>query len=246
MCEEKGCLGMGQNRMHVEKIETSAGVCVLKRSRRRTLAISVLPDGTLEVTAPADALCDEICARVEKRVRWIMRQRRAFAMLSAQQPSRRYCTGATHRYLGKQYRLKVIIGAEQGAKLRGSYLHVVSRTGTEKSVALLVGAWLRKRAYEQFLQRLVKWRDLCKKENLPEPRLRLLVMAKRWGSLQKGGWMTLTPELVRAPSVCIDYVIAHEMCHIKYRHHDKRFFSMLGKVCPGWKTHKMRLESVEL
>lgn len=230
----------------MNRLETSLGVCLLKRSRRRTLAISVLPDGVIEVVAPTGAAEDKIRAKVEKRTRWILRQRRAFATLNAKRPPRRYCTGATHRYLGKQYRLKVTLGDEQGVKLRGAYLFVVSRTGDEKSVATLVAGWMRKRAKDQFSRRLRGWRKWCEERGVPEPRLRLLSMPKRWGSAHKNGAVALNPELVRAPSVCIDYVIAHEMCHLKHPKHDKAFFAELERLLPFWRAAKMRLESIDL
>lgn len=218
----------------------------MKRSRRRTLAISVLPDGTVEVAAPVGAAIEKIREKVEKRVGWITRQRRAFAALSARRPPRRYCTGATHRYLGRQYRVKVTAGDEQSVKLKGAYLRVVSRSGAEKSVAALLAGWMRERAKEQFGRRLGVWRKWCVDQNLPEPRLRLLAMPKRWGSSHKDGWVALNPELVRAPSVCIDYVIAHELCHVKHPQHDKAFFAELEKLCPKWRAIKLRLESLDL
>jgi predicted metal-dependent hydrolase len=218
----------------------------LKRSRRRTLAISVLPDGTVEVVAPFGAAEDKIRAKIEKRARWILRQRRAFAALNAQRLPRRYCTGATHRYLGRQYRLKVSVGEVQDVKLRGAYLHVVSRTGTAKAVAGLVADWMRKRAKEQFARRLKGWRNWCAERGLPEPRVRLLAMPKRWGSAHKDGCVALNPELVRAPSACVDYVIAHEMCHLLHPKHDKTFFAELDRLYPKWEAIKLRLESMEL
>lgn len=230
----------------MKTIETSIGRCRLKRSRRRTLAISVLPDGTVEVVAPVGAAEDKIREKVEKKTRWILRQRRAFAALNAKRPPRRYCTGATHRYLGRQVRLKVSVGEDQGVKLRGAYLWVVSRTGTEDAVAALVAGWMRERAKEQFARRLKGWSSWCAERGLTEPRLRLLSMPKRWGSAHKNGMVALNPELVRAPSVCIDYVIAHEMCHLSQPGHGKGFFAELGRVCPNWNAVKRRLESMEL
>jgi len=210
------------------------------------LAISVLPDGTVEAVAPVGAEIEKIREKIEKRTRWILHQRRAFALLNAKRPPRRYCTGATHRYLGRQYRLKVTVGEPQQVKLHGAYLCVVLRTGSAKSVATLVAGWMRARAKEQFTRRLKGWRAWCEKRGLPEPRLRLLSMPKRWGSAHADGCVALNPELVRAPSVCIDYVIAHEMCHLLHPKHDKVFFAELDRLCPGWKAVKCRLESMEL
>ncbi len=71
-------------------------------------------------------------------------------------------------------------------------------------------------------------------------------MPKRWGSTSKNGRIALNPELIRAPSVCVDYVIAHEMCHFKNPHHDGAFYAELEKLFPNWKNVKQRLEPFEL
>ncbi len=230
----------------METITTAVGICSLKRSSRHTLAISVLPDGAVEVVAPRDSALVAIQKKVEKRSGWINRQRRYFVTLHAERPARRYCNGATHRYLGRQYQLKVTISDIPGVKLRGAYLHIVSRSDSGKAVAALLATWMRDKAREQFVRRLRRWRSWCAQRGLPEPQLHLLDMPKRWGSTRANGNIFLNPELVRAPSPCIDYVITHEICHIKHPWHDKEFYAELEKLCPSWRAIKHRLESLDL
>ncbi len=230
----------------MESIPTVIGNSFIKRSRRRTLSISVLPNGSIEIIAPLDAALSEIQRKIAKRSSWINRQRRYFAALPSERPARRYCTGATHRYLGRQYRLKVIKANQADVKLRGAYLYVETRSASCRTVAALVSGWMRERAREQFKRRLCKWLTWCGERGLPEPKLRLLDMPKRWGSGHANGRISLNPELVRAPSSCIDYVIAHEICHIKHHRHNKEFYAELEKICPTWREIKRRLESSDL
>jgi predicted metal-dependent hydrolase len=230
----------------MKTIATTLGRCILKRTDRRTLAIHVLPDGTVEVVAPRNAALVEIQQKIERRAGWIHRQRRYFAALHAERPARRYCTGATHRYLGRQYRLKVSVADKPGVKLRGAYLFIAVRTVSSRAVAGLLSGWLREKAREQFQRRLAKWRTWCAERGLPEPKLHLLDMPKRWGSTHSNGRLVLNPELVRAPAPCIDYVIVHEVCHIKHPRHDHGFYAELEKLCPRWRALKQRLETSEL
>jgi predicted metal-dependent hydrolase len=67
-------------------------------------------------------------------------------------------------------------------------------------------------------------------------------MPKRWGSSHRDGRIYLNPELVKAPAICVDYVIAHEICHLKHPQHDRAFFRLLGEVFPNWQAVKARLE----
>jgi len=71
-------------------------------------------------------------------------------------------------------------------------------------------------------------------------------MPKRWGSAGKSGKIALNPELIRAPSICIDYVIAHEVCHLKHRKHDRPFFALFSRLYPDWRMVKARLERLEI
>lgn len=230
----------------METITTASGRCLLRRSKRRTLAISVLPDGTVEIVAPLASTIEAIQQKVAKRLGWINRQQRFFATLRVERPPRRYCTGATHRYLGRQYRLKVKKSADAGVKLRGAYLHVFAPSAKPKEIEALVSNWMREKAEVQFARRLVKWKWWCEHLGLPEPRLSLRNMPKRWGSAHRDGRIFLNPELVRAPSPCIDYVIAHEICHLKRPSHNQSFYSELEKLCPRWRDIKQRLESTDL
>lgn len=105
--------------------------------------------------------------------------------------------------------------------------------------------WFRERAKQQFLRRIGVWRPWCRRNQLPEPRLVLHRMPKRWGSAGKNGRIALNPELVHAPSGCIDYVIAHEICHLKHPDHSPDFFRLLASQVPNWKGLKARLERLD-
>lgn len=228
----------------VEVIETEAGSCRLRRSKRRTLAISVLPDGQVELVAPLDARLDVIAAKVSKRLRWIHAQRRRFAEMNRSRTPLRYEGGATHRYLGKQYRLKVLRGEQIGVRLRGAFFCVTIRTGEPAEVEALLRDWYRNRALILLQARLAKWERWSVERGLPVPRLRLLRMPKRWGSSHRDGRIYLNPDLVKAPSVCIDYVIAHEVCHLRFPAHDSQFYRLLGELVPDWPKVKARLEQL--
>lgn len=229
-----------------ETIETAAGRCLVRRSNRRTLAISVLPDGRIELRAPHDAPHEAIASRVAKRLRWIVIQRRNFVEMNRGRAPSVFVGGATHRYLGRQYRLKIARAEPIGVKLIGAYFRVTVRKGDPKEVGELLARWFRQRAIEQFSARLAAWRRWCADRRLPVPQLRLLRMPKRWGSAHSDGRIYLNPDLVKAPSICINYVILHEVCHLRHSKHDRAFFRLLERLEPDWRSIKARLEKVEI
>ena len=227
-------------------IETSLGPALLLRSSRRTLAISVLPDGSLELIAPMEAGERDILQKVEKRRKWIQTQRRNFAAMNAHRPQPCYVNGATHRYLGRQYRLKTSRGQETSVLLKGAYFLVTTITGSADEVRKAMETWFRRKAAEQFANRIDSWSPWCAKHKLPQPRMRLLKMPKRWGSASQDGRISLNPELIHMPSPCIDYVITHEICHLKHPNHGPAFFRLLASLLPDWRQRKERLEQAEL
>lgn len=225
-------------------LSTPAGSARLRRTNRTTLAISVLPDGLLELVAPQECTESEIVARVIRRRRWIMRQRLEFADMHRNRMPLRFESGATHRYLGRQYRLKVQRGRPVRVRLVGAFLEVTTAEGNPTEVEVALTQWLRRKALEQFQARLTKWEEWCRDRHLPAPRVLLRQMSKRWGSAHPDGRIYLNPDLVKAPSLCIDYVIAHEVCHLRHPRHDSRFYSLLDQVFPNWAKTKARLEQL--
>jgi predicted metal-dependent hydrolase len=225
-----------------QSIETAAGSALLMRSDRTTLAISVRPDGLLELKAPRAATTQSVQAKVKTRLRWIVRQRIQFRDMQRDRIPLRYESGATHTYLGRQYRLKVSEAPKFSVRLKGAYIQIAGRSKKPAQVKALLDDWLRERALAQFAVRLEKWKPWCEARRLPMPTLRLLRMPKRWGSSHRDGRILLNPELVKAPAVCVDYVIAHEVCHLKFPRHDRAFFRLLSEVFPNWPAVKVRLE----
>jgi len=224
---------------------TPAGPAVLRRSDRSTLAISVEPDGTLHLIAPLDSTEADIVGKVGRRLRWIVRQRTTFADMNRNRMPLCYESGATHRYLGRQYRLKIRRAEPTGVRLVGAYFQITTKTGTPQEAETALNVWVRGKAVEQFTARLAKWESWCAARKLPAPRVRLLRMPKRWGSSHRDGRIYLNPDLVKAPSICVDYVIAHEVCHLKHPQHDRAFFKLLDQTVPNWHVIKARLEQLQ-
>ena len=69
-------------------------------------------------------------------------------------------------------------------------------------------------------------------ENYPD--IRLMTMRTQWGNCSPSGLLTLNPHLVKAPTICIDYVILHELCHLVEHNHSERFYQLLNQVMPDW------------
>ena len=219
----------------------------LSRKKRKTLAITVHPDLDVDVVAPMNAGEEAILNKVRKRARWILRQRRQFMSWMPKPTRRQYRGGETHRYLGRQYRLKIIKAVQRSVKLGGGFLVVRTPTPSDKkAVQKAVTQWFRLHAETRFAKQLGEAFARLRAYNLPEPTLRLRRMPKRWGSCTRSGEVILNPELVKTPTPCIEYVIVHELCHLRHPNHSRAFFRMLDAVLPDWRKRKERLERGEI
>lgn len=218
----------------------------LSFSDRTTLEIAVYPDQTVWVTAPEETTLEKICKKVRKRGRWIVKQIKHFQRFDTKNLSFEYVSGETHRYLGKQYRLKVIQVKdrdEEAVKLKNGYFKIFTVKKEDKNhIKKLLNDWYREKADKKFNERLAECLDIVKKHNISRPPLQIYYMKKRWGSFTPSGNVLLNPELIKHPVYCIDYVIIHELCHAKHPQHDKNFYNLLSKVLPDWQKRKHKLE----
>ncbi|RIZ68653.1 MAG: M48 family peptidase [Methylococcales bacterium] len=221
----------------------------VKTSDRKTLAIHVYPNGDVLVDAPMAASLMAIAQKVKKRASWIFKQQLQFAAYPPVMHERRYVSGESYRYLGRQYRLLIKEGVREHVKLINGRIVVetVNPENPKKIKALLV-YWSRSRAQIIFSERYHVCVQLVAKLDIEHYQgFQLRVMPKRWGSCSSQGNIMLNPELIAAPKECIDYVITHELCHLKIRNHSQAFYKLLAKVMGDWERRRKRLnESVEV
>jgi len=216
----------------------------LERQDRATLAITVEPTGDVIVVAPETAGIHEVEALIRKRARWIIRQQAYFTQFTPRTPPRRFIAGETHKYLGRQYRLRIEPGETRHVRMtRGFILVAGVEFNDTTSIEQLVNDWYRERAQAQFERRLREnlSRFVDPEQHIPTS-LRLQRMTTRWGSMSPGGRLLLNPVLVQAPANTIDYVITHELCHRVVPNHSRAFYELQTRVMPDWEARKMRLE----
>jgi predicted metal-dependent hydrolase len=213
------------------------------RANRKTLSITVRPNLSIIVTAPRRSSIEAIKAKVRKRAAWIRKQRIYFERFLPPVPTRRYISGETHRYLGRQYRLKIVSSIPESVKLKGKYLRVETpRRDDANRVQYLLDSWYVEHARLAFSRSLYSCLSGFNGRIKKVPSVYLRRMPKRWGSWTRRGAIYLNPELVKAPSSCIDYVVTHELCHLVHGNHGKEFFALLRKIMPDWEMRKARLE----
>ena len=214
----------------------------LEYSKRKSLGITVTPDLEVVVKAPVDAPLDKIKEKLRKKAPWIIRQQSFFLSFHPKTPAKKFISGETHLYLGRQYRLKIELSAIESVKLKGKFIEVQA---TDKTRAKqLLNDWYLRNAKSKFHAIAKPLIDQFKKHKVEPTSIVLREMATRWGSCTAKGKVILNPELIKAPKACIEYVIIHELCHLIHHDHTQKFIDLQSKEMPDWEKWKTKLEKL--
>lgn len=228
--------------------EDTLAYTLRRTARRRTVGIYVEPDRRVTVLAPTNADVDNVERILRRRLPWIRRQRRELEALPPPSPPRQWVAGETHRYLGRQYRLKVVAGTERSVKLVGGHFVVtIPEPKDRAAVRRLMEAWYRARARQQVTERAARLLKATTWLELAElPPIAIKALTHRWGSTTKAGRITFNVDVVKLPAACLDYVIAHELVHLRIPNHSPAYWRMLGRVMPDWERWRETLQRVEV
>jgi predicted metal-dependent hydrolase len=222
--------------------ETRYSVATAERLTSKIL-IHVHPDGLVEVEAPQTGTATAIRAAVQKRARWIFDNLDAAKDARAYALPREYVGGETHFYLGRRYRLLVReeSTAPSSVKLVRGCIEITAPVEDKAAIKRRLRSWYRARASEYFQRRLPHIVDRL--DWVTEvPSMKMVPMQYQWGSCTPSGSIHLNPALIRAPRHCIDYVLLHELCHLKEHNHSKKFYALLDKHAPNWVDTKAELD----
>ena len=111
------------------------------------------------------------------------------------------------------------------------------------AVRRALDTWYRARAATEFTALLDHWHAHPRFARYPRPALNIRAMRTRWGSLGTRRGMTLNLALIQAPHACIEYVVVHELCHLRFHGHGRGFYGLLETVMPDWRARKTLLEA---
>lgn len=220
----------------------------LSFTQRKTLGITVHPDCTVSVRAPINSTVDAVEAKLKARSGWILKQLNEFERYLPLLPPRRYVSGETHLYLGKQYRLKVEASLDADVKLtRGRFYVYTPDVADTTAIQQQLERWYRDKAQTIFSEQLAACLKRVSVIGITDrPELRIRIMQKRWGSCTEAGVITLNLKLIQVPKPLIDYVIVHELCHLKEHNHSAAYYRLLDLAMPDWVERREALNQVKV
>lgn len=209
---------------------------------RKTLTLTVTPDLRISVKCPHTAGPERVETFLRRKWFWLEKQLRFFQKYQRKTYEKEYLSGEGFFYLGRQYKLSVQRADADKVSLTKGVLVVQTTKNVQaaKHTKKLLDAWYKEKMQHVFKERFAAAKQGFDYAKMPE--LAIREMPKRWGSYVAPGKVVLNPKLIHASRECIDYVITHELCHGKYRHHNKYFYTLLTQKYPKWERVKERLE----
>ena len=216
------------------------------RKNIKNMHLSVLPpDGRVRVSAPAQLTDEAITMFVRTKLGWIKKQQEKFQQ-QPRQSERQYVSGETLYVWGKQYFLQVEYSYKGNAfTLSGdTAILTVRKESSPKQRESFVNEWYRNLLKQEVAKYLPKWE---KTTGLYCSSWQSKYMTTKWGTCNptsKKIWLNL--QLAKKPIECLEYVILHELSHLKFHNHGPEFTAILDQYMPYWREHKRRLNDSTL
>ena len=214
----------------------------VERKPIKNMHLSVYPpDGRVHLSVPDYLTEGDVRSYVISKWEWIRKQQDEIAA-QARQTQREYVSGENHYYFGIRYRLRVsyITSGANSVEVRGDTMTMrVRKDSTVERRAELMTEWYREQLKEYIGPLVERWAEKLEERNVT---WQIKSMKTLWGSCNaRRRSLLFNLELARVPKECIEYVVVHELTHLKIQNHSKVFEFLLGQQIPNWKSLRKKL-----
>ena len=195
------------------------------------------PDGRVHLSMPEDLKDDDARLFVVSKWQWIERQRKDI-LDHPRQTERQYVSGENHYFLGERYVLNVKeMPIFPCIKLKGNQMYMFVRRGsTRERREELLREWYRVRLQKVIAPLMEAW---TKKMGETDVNWQVQTMKNRWGSCTiSSRRIRFNIELARVPQPCIEYIVVHELLHLREKNHNKLFEALLTHYLPNWQKRR--------
>ena len=211
------------------------------KKKVKNINLRIKQDGTVHLTVPMATTEDYINKFIDSKKDWIESKLKYLNECDKKADSVEIINGQSVRYLGERYTIKIIQDLNEGLKLCPEYIEIHVNDSNDKTRKKeILNEWYVKRAKDKFLELVNKYEEVL---NEQVNGIRIKTMKTRWGSCNvKTKNINLNLELIKNPQECIEYVVLHELAHLKHPNHSKQFWEYVGMHMPDWKLRRKKLE----
>lgn len=216
------------------------------RKNVKNININIRDNGSIMVSAPHHMDYEVVENFIYNNAYSILEKLKKFERTRAlEMPPKEFISGEEVKFLGKQYRLKLIKDNQNKIYFKGNYLYLHTNSTSIKIKEHITSEFYRQEALKVFENTSDKLFNNLNHYNIEKPKIEIRKMTKRWGSCQrKKKTILLNIYLITAPMSAIEYVILHELIHFIHHSHDKDFYNLLTAVMPDWFYRKKHLDEI--
>ena len=218
-------------------------VHVTVSDRRRTVRLTVERDATVTAVVPPETEEADLAKAITAKRPWLYAKLRERAETGAPRPPREFVTGEGFPYLGRSYRLLLVGEAERPVRLHRGRLELRRdcADGSTGDATRCLVRWYRQVGEPWLRKRIVPW-ALRMEVEVAGPRV--LPLGYRWGSCTAEGKLNIHWATMQLPPNLVDYVLAHELAHVRHPHHDEAFWRTVERSMPDFAARRTRLRLV--
>jgi len=209
---------------------------VVRTKRRKTASIKVI-DGAVQAIVPDQLSDGRVEALIQKRTPWIRKKLREQSQEVTPRP-KEYVSGESFTYLGRNYRLKVSRGTDREVKLKGGYLEVgLPKKPKVGDIRTALVEWYEEHALERLTEKTNRYAGIM---GVSPNSISVRDYKSRWGSCSSKGEISYNWRIIIAPHPIVDYVVVHELCHLKHPNHSPAYWKSVKRevsdyeVCRQW------------
>jgi len=209
----------------------------LTRSARKTASLHIERDGTVSLIVPEDLPREKVEEVLEAKRLWIYKGLAEWRDRNAARVSREFVGGEGFLYLGRSYRLRLVEGQKPPLMLKdGRFLLKTAQPGVPApDPADAFKEFYRAKGREKIGQRVAFFEP---KLGVKANAVRVMELGHRWASCSKNGAVNFHWKCMMAPLKILDYIVVHELTHLRHKHHTKDFWSGVDKVLPDYRDRR--------
>lgn len=205
----------------------------LIRRKRKSSSLIVESDGNIKLIVPLDTSIEDIECILESKRYWIYIKKSEFESLNHSKVDRKFVNGQGFMYLGASYRLEIVEDLDVDLKLyRGKFYLKKSKLDNASEV---FKSFYREKGLKKIIERINLYKNMI---GVEPKNIRVMELQNRWGSCTEQGNLNFNFKCMMAPLSVIDYIVVHELAHIKYKDHSSDFWNIVDKVIPDYENKK--------
>ena len=212
---------------------------VRSKKRKKTISLQVKKDGSIVVQAPFSMPGRAIDRFFKGKTDWLFRKIGEREKRRNPYRARSFVSGETFLFLGASYPLMIQNKPDGDGSLSFSRQQFVMEREKAWQARELFTIWYRNKAKALIEERVCHYSGMI---GLYPERLKISNARFRWGSCSHDNGLSFSWRLVMAPSLIIDYVVVHELAHMKEKNHSRSFWTLVARIMPDYRKYRLWLK----